>query len=404
LAPEDPTRATAPGGAGLAGEQGAAARSEARRPLAVLHMLHRPSLGSGAREQMIEAAQGLAARGHHASVLTRADAEIEQRCHDLGVGYRALKLRHPLDVGSMRRLAELVEAGGVDVVHVHCGTSLGVALGAAALGARFVLVANRASSFRPRPLLVQALRSARVHRIVATSRTVRDALVASGKLPAEKVFVVPGSVDLTRFDPARCRPRRARHALGVPEGARLIGHVGVREWKGWKHALAALAEVRGVVPEAHLLLIGCTTERRRREVRELVDEVALSGHVTATLMTRELADVLAACDVVVDPSWAGTAVSGVVREAMALSRPVVATDVGGNADLIEDGVSGLLVPPRDVPTLAAAIVRLLSDGELAGRLGGAARSRVAAEFSVAMRAIRLEAVYRAALAEHAASG
>jgi glycosyltransferase involved in cell wall biosynthesis len=361
-------------------------------------MLHRTPLGSGAREQMLEAAQGLAARGHSAVVLTRTDDEVERRCAESGVEYRALKLRHPLDVASMRDLAALIEQRRVDAVHVHCGVSLGVALGAAALGARFALVVNRATSFRPRRILVQALRSARVHRVVATSRPIRDVLLAAARLPAEKVAVVPGSVDLTRFDVTRAKPRRARQALGAPDSARLIGHVGVREWKGWKHALAALATVRLAVPDAHLLLVGCTSERQRREVNELVDEVALTGHVTVTLMARELADLLAACDVVIDPSWAGTAVSGVVREAMALSRPVVATDVGGNADLIEDGVSGLIVPPRDVPTLAAAVVRLLRDGEVAARLGEAARARVSGEFSVALRAVRLEAVYRAAIA------
>lgn len=375
----------------------------ARRPFAALQMLHRTTLGSGAREQMLEAAQGLAARGHRAVVLTRADAEVARRCAEGAITCRAHKLRHPLDVGSMRHLADLVEELGIDVVHVHCGVSLGVALGAAALGARFALVANRATSFRPRRLLVQTLRSPRVHRVVATSRPIRDVLLGAARLPPEKVVVVPGSVDLERFDPGRARPRRVRQALGLDDTVRLIGHVGVREWKGWKHALAALAAIRTAVPEAHLLLVGCTSERQRREVYELVDEVALTGLVTVTLMTSELADLLAACDVVIDPSWAGTAVSGVVREAMALSRPVVATDVGGNADLIEDGMSGLLVPPRDVPTLAAAVIRLLRDTEFAAHLGEAARSRVSSEFSMAMRAIRLEAVYRAAIAERDAA-
>ncbi len=377
-------------------------RVAAKRPLRILQVLHRTTLSSGSREQMLEAAQGLAVRGNFVCVLTRSDAEVARRCAALAIPYLPLKLRHPLDVGSMRHVAELVAEQAIDVVHVHCGVSLGVALGAATLGARFALVANRATSFRPRQILVQALRSARVHRVVATSRPIRDVLLAAAKLPPEKVVVVPGSVDLERFDPARTRPRRVRAEHGVPESARLVGHVGVREWKGWKHALAALAAIRTAIPEAHLLLVGCTSERQRRQVYELVAEIGLAGHVIVTLVTADLPDLLAACDVVIDPSWAGTAVSGVVREAMALSRPVVATDVGGNADLVEDGVSGLLVPPRDVPTLAAAVVRLLRDGETASRLGVAARSRVHSEFSMEMRAIRLEAAYRAAIGEREA--
>ncbi len=369
-----------------------------KRPLRVLQVLHRTTLSSGSREQMLEAAQGLAGRGHGIRVLTRSDAGVRGRLAALAVPYEPLRLRHALDVGSMRQVASIVEEQAIDVVHVHCGVSLGVALGAATLGARFALVANRATSFRPRGVLVQALRSARVHRVVATSRRIREILVTLAKLPPDKVAVVPGSVDLERFDPARVRPRRARQALDIPESARLIGHVGVREWKGWKHALAALPAIVAAVPDARLLLVGCVSERQRRAVSELVREVSLADHVTVTLTTRDLPDLLAACQVVVDPSWAGTGVSGVVREAMSLSRPVVVTAVGGNTELVEDGASGLIVPPRDISTLAAAVIRLLRDDELAARLGAAARSRVSNEFSVEMRAIRLEALYRSALA------
>jgi glycosyltransferase involved in cell wall biosynthesis len=103
--------------------------------------------------------------------------------------------------------------------------------------------------------------------------------------------------------------------------------------------------------------------------------------------------VLAACDVVVDPSWAGTGITGSVREAMALGKPVVATAVAGNPELVEDGVSGILVHPRDVPMLAAAVSRLLRDSELAARLAAAGQERVRQTFSTAARIARLEALY-----------
>jgi glycosyltransferase involved in cell wall biosynthesis len=209
--------------------------------------------------------------------------------------------------------------------------------------------------------------------------------------------VVPGSADLARFDPRRADPRGFRDTLAVPETARLIGQVGVREWKGWKHALAALPAIRAAIPEAHLLLVGCSSERQRRAMLELVHEAGLSDAVSVTAAREDMPEVLAACEVVVDASWAGTGVSGAIREAMAMARPVVATRIAGNRELVEDGVSGLLVPPRDAPTLAAAVTRLLRDHELAARVGEAARSRVSSEFSVERRAARLEAVYRDAM-------
>lgn len=364
-------------------------------------MLHRTPVTSGSLVQALEAAQGLREQGHRVTVLTRPDAAVERRCAEIDVAWRSQRLRHALDVPSMRRLVELVAERGVEVVHVHSGISLGIALGAAALGAEFALVANRASSFRPHRLLAKALRSPRVQRVVATSAVVRGVLLADAGVPETKVTVVPGSVDLERFDVHRARPLRARASLAVAATARLVCHVGVRDWKGWRHTLAALPEVRAAVPDAHLLLLGCPSERRRRAVDALVHEVGLTGHATAVAARSDMPDLLAACDVVVDASWAGTGTSGAVREAMALGRPVVATAVGGNAELVEHEVCGLVVPPRDAATLAAGIVRLLRDGELATRLGAAAREVVRREYSPALRALRLAAVYRAALAERA---
>ena len=368
-------------------------------PLSVLHVLHRTTQTSGVLTQAIEAAQGLCAVGHDAALLTRPDVVVARRCAEVAVPCLAQGLRHPLDVAAMRRLAEVVAERRVDVVHVHCGVTLGVALGAAALGAGFALVANRASSFRPQRILAKALRSPRVQRVVATSRAVRDVLLADAGVPGDKVAVVPGSVDSARFDARRTRPQRARASLGIPDSARLVGHIGIRDWKGWKHTLAALPAVLSSIPDAHLLLLGCTSERRRQAVAALVGEVGLRAHVTVGPVSEDIPDVLSACDVVVDASWAGTGTSGVIREAMALGKPVVATAIGGNADLVENGVSGLLVPPRDAATLAAAIVRLLRDGELATHFGATARELVRSELSPEMRALRLVAVYRAALAE-----
>jgi type III pantothenate kinase len=110
-------------------------------------------------------------------------------------------------------------------------------------------------------------------------------------------------------------------------------------------------------------------------------------------------DVLAACDVVVDASWAGTGTTGTIREAMALGRPVVATAIAGNGELVQDGVTGILIPPRDVKTLAAAISRLLRDGAFAADLARAGRDKVRAQYSTAARVMRLETLYREVIRE-----
>jgi glycosyltransferase involved in cell wall biosynthesis len=157
--------------------------------------------------------------------------------------------------------------------------------------------------------------------------------------------------------------------------------------------------VRADHPAAHLLLVACTSATQREGVAELARDLGLAGAVTATMERSDMPDVLAACDVVVDPSWAGTGITGTIREAMALGKPVVATAVAGNPELVEDGASGILVPPRDVPMLAAAISRLLRDPELAARLAAGGQARVREQFSTAARISRLEALYLRAAQE-----
>src|SRR5262249_25946119 len=117
----------------------------------------------------------------------------------------------------------------------------------------------------------------------------------------------------------------------------------------------------------------------------------------------DLAEALAAIDVFVLPSlMEGHPLA--VLEAMATARPIVATAVGGNGEAIEDGVSGLLVPPADPEALAAAILSVLRDPGLAGRLGGAARRSLEQRFSLEATVHANEEVYLSCLAARARGG
>jgi len=361
--------------------------------LTIVQMLEKTALATGSVVQMFEAAAGLAARGHAVIAVTRPDRELSRRFADAGVEHVPLPLRHEFDVLSARRFARLARERHVDAVHAHKGIAHAVAWGATFLGAHYALVVNRGVSFPIDFLSGFKYRSRRVSRIVAVCESIRQVVITSGRVAAHRVGVIYAGVDLERFDPARARPEAVREELGIPAAARVIGHVGMRDWKGWKELMRAFPAIRADHPDAHLLLVACKTESQRQGVLELAREMGLAGALTATLERRDMPDVLSLCEVVVDPSWAGTGITGTIREAMALGRPVVATSVAGNPELVEDGISGILVPPRDVPMLAAAISRLLRDRELAHRLADAGQSRVRENFSTAARIARLEALY-----------
>lgn len=367
--------------------------------LRIAHVLEKTSLATGSVRQMLEAARELSRRGHQVVVVTRPDPRIASELINTPVHYHPLPLRHELDLVSARQFARLAQEFHLQVVHVHKGIAHAVALAATFMGARYALFVNRGVSFPVGFFSRWKYRSSRVTGVVAVCEAIRQVVLASTGLPPDKVVTVYAGVDTERFHPQRVDATRFRQELGVAPEAPLVGHVGIRDWKGWRELLAAFVEVRAKLPSAQLVLVGCASETQRLAVLNYAASLGLDHGVHATLARTDMPEVLAACQLVVDPSWAGTGITGTIREAMALEKPVVATAVGGNGELVLDGECGLLIPPRDVASLAAAIVRLLSDAELAQRLGQAARTRVVSGFSTAVRGQRLENLYTEAVAK-----
>jgi glycosyltransferase involved in cell wall biosynthesis len=105
-------------------------------------------------------------------------------------------------------------------------------------------------------------------------------------------------------------------------------------------------------------------------------------------------NVFASCDVIVDASWAGTGITGTVREAMAMEKPVIATNAGGNDELVSSPDIGWLVPMKDRDTLTGALLEVLENPERAAAIGKAARQHVMKGFSKELRITRLETLYR----------
>lgn len=362
-------------------------------------MVEKTNLASGAVGQVLDAARWQARSGHRVVVISRPSPEFAHSCRDAGCRHVPLPLWHRFDLLSMRRLVGLMELLRPSLIHVHRGVAHAVAVGACWLGAAWPVVVNRGVSFPIPNLSRLKYRSRHVRRVVAVSEAVRKVVLESTGLPPERVVVVYGGTDPAVFNPRRTSPGRVRRELGIPSSVPVIGQVGMRDWKGWREAMTAMPAILAAHPKARLLLVGAAAESRRQRVLELAAEMGLLRSVVVTMVRRDMPDVLAACDVVVDPSWAGTGLTGTVREAMCLGKPVVATAIAGNPELVENEVSGLLIAPREHQSLAGAVVRLLNDREFAQGLGKTARIRIRRNFSSALRQRRLEALYREVILE-----
>jgi glycosyltransferase involved in cell wall biosynthesis len=150
-----------------------------------------------------------------------------------------------------------------------------------------------------------------------------------------------------------------------------------------------------------LALVACPDARTEEAVRREARALGIGDRVLAIGYRADMPDVLAAADVVADLSWGGLGITGTIREAMAMGKPVIASSAGGNPELVEEGRSGLLVPPRDPAAFASALERILRDGALAASLGNGGRERVESGFTVEKRLDRIEDLYARLIAEEA---
>ena len=200
--------------------------------------------------------------------------------------------------------------------------------------------------------------------------------------------------DWARLHIVHCGVEPDRYDAPPPAGQGLLFVGRLAAAKGVPVLIGAMAQIRAAHPGAHLVLIGDGPDRARLEdqVRRLglTDAVRFAGYQNQD----EVADALARSAIFVLPSFA-EGVPVVLMEAMAARRPVVATRIAGIPELVEDGVSGRIVPPGDGAALACAVCDILSAPDRAAAMGEAGRRKVEAEFDIANEAGKLAALFRA---------
>jgi glycosyltransferase involved in cell wall biosynthesis len=296
-------------------------------------------------------------------------------------------------VEAVTRLAEAVRDAGADVLHAN-SLAMGRLTGAAAPRLGIPCTAHLRDIIGLSAAAVADLNGDA--RLIAVSEATRSFHVAQG-LDPRKVVTVHNGVDLDRFRP-RPRTGRLRDELGIPVHALValtVGQIGLR--KGWDVLADAEARLAGRFPSLHVLLSG---ERYSDKPETVAYEQAVRERFAAAMPGRahflgyrdDMPELMNAADLLVHPARQEP-FGRVLLEAAACGLPIVATDVGGTAELLDDGRSARLVPPGDADALAGAVSELLDDAALRTRLGEAARRRVEAGFSAAAAAARLAAVW-----------
>jgi glycosyltransferase involved in cell wall biosynthesis len=375
-----------------------------------LDVVERPTLAGGRRIRVVQVlATGTngGAQEHLFGLVTRMDpSRYEVSVVSLSAGSAVRKLQRagvavllidePDDAIAVGALAAHLAEVRADVVHAHMyraetvATRAVIALGE--IGHRQPYVVSTVHSSRVRSEEDrQTLRDLTPHmdQLIAVSRMIEKKIHDEGRTSAP-VRLIYNGVDLSRYDhPDRCSTLPTEY--GMEPGSRVVGVVARLEpEKGHPTLIAAWPQVLRAVPDAYLLIVG---EGSRRETLEAqARDLRIAHRVVFTGRRDDVPAVTAALDVAVLPSYR-EAQGLSILEAMALSRPVVASNVGGIPEMITDGETGLLVPPHDADALATAIIRLLRDHPYADMLGRAGHDLVHDRFCIELMVGAIQTIY-----------
>lgn len=243
-------------------------------------------------------------------------------------------------------------------------------------------------------------------RLIAVSEATRDFHIAQG-LDSSRTVVIHNGIDLDRFRP-RPRSPLVRNELGIPSNALValtIGQIGLR--KGWDVFAEAAATLSETWPALHVVLVGEryaskseTVEYERRVRERFHNALPVRAHFVGC--RNDVPDLMNSADLLVHPARQEP-FGRVLLEAAASGLPIVATDVGGTAEMLQDGITARLVPSGNPELLAQAMNELLRDANLRDRFARAARERVEATFSIDKAAAELGDVWQSVLVESIAS-
>jgi L-malate glycosyltransferase len=297
------------------------------------------------------------------------------------------------------RLRRLIRAWGPDIVQAHGGESLKYLIaGGAGRDARLVYRRIGAApgwiTSGPKRFAYASLMR-KASRVVTVADFLRLETVELFGVRPEKVVTIPNGVDVARMRPANGR-EAIRKELGIPLQSRVILSVGALTWE--KNPLAHLAVSERVfrkLPEAYHLVVG--DGPLRAEVQRAVRERGLDGRVRFMGSRADVPDIMAASDVLILAS-AVEGMPGSAIEAGMTGLPVVGFRMAGVPEVVEDGVTGVLVAPNDVEALARSALEILSDGAGRRSMGEAARERCLARFDIQGVAHRYLDLYREVLA------
>jgi len=359
----------------------------ALNPVRVCHITKATGI-AGSEKHLLTLLTGLNKAKYQVTLilLVERDKLLEdfvRRFEEGGVQVKRVLIRGDVDPLLVWGLYQLLWKGNYDLVHTHLIHADLYGTLAAKLARVPIILSTKHNddAFRRHPFLafLDRLASKFANKVIVISNSLRRFFVEVEGLDSGKIIRIYYGLDAAELGVHKLGGSSVREEFGIAADAPLVGIIArLDPQKGHAYLLTAFAKVAEALPGARLLVVG--DGHLRRDLERRARELGIAHQAIFTGWRDDVPCIMAGIDLLVAPSlWEGFGL--VLLEAMVAGRPIVASRVSAIPEVVADGETGILVPPKDPQALAEAILRLASDQELARRMGEAGRERIEERFS-----------------------
>ncbi|MDP2157758.1 MAG: glycosyltransferase family 4 protein [Nitrospirota bacterium] len=353
------------------------------------------SLGWGGQEiRILREALGMRQRGHEIIIAADPKSSLLENAHNQGfmtipVAFKRRNLL-PLVLYFKRQ----IEKEKIDIVNTHSSKDSWLVLPAARLAGNKPLAIRTRHLSTPigKTFLSRLLYNSFPHMVITTGEAIRLQMITVNRFDPHKIISIPTGVDAERFTPD-APYTDIRQELGLAASTVLVGSVSViRSWKGLDYFVRAIPIIARVMPEVRFVIAGDGPHRNSLE--RTIEETGAGDRIFLLGHREDIVDILKSIDILIHPSYANEGVPQTVLQAMAMKKPVVASDIPPLKEVVIENVTGLLTRIKDPESIASAVLNLLHDKESSRRFGENGRRLVETSYSFAGMLDKIESLYR----------
>lgn len=343
-------------------------------------------------------------RGHEVTLACTPGCPLWERATEAGLPCEPVVFGKKLRRSAVAATRRIIKQRGIEIVNTHSsGDGWSGAIAAKLSGVICVRTRHLSNPVRPN-LLHQLLYGRLTDYILTTGEAVRQRMIDENGIDPKRIESVPTGVDVDLFDPARYERNAFRDEMKIGEDEFVWGMVAmIRRMKGHQVLAEAAAILLKAHPQTRFVIVGDIPSDSpvRADFEAKLAECGITDRFIMTGYRTDIASIMAGCDAIVLPSLASEGLPQSITQAMAMAKPVVGTDIGATPEVVLNGQTGYVVPPRDAEALAAAMEKVMSDPQGRAAMGANGRKLIVEKYGLNSMVDDVERVYERLLGSEA---